>query len=99
MVVAIAFPLLFGGCYNWRVTTLGAQSISDVRLTTSAGQTRYSAAMMEGDSVIAAATDSAIVRIPVDSVELVEREDFDFLTTVGVGVIVITAWICIYPGC
>jgi len=70
-----------------------------VRITTSAGQTRFSEALLEGDSVVVAFTDSTAVRLPVDSILTTEREYLDLISSIGVGLIVITGWICIYPGC
>jgi hypothetical protein len=49
--------------------------------------------------VVLTAPDSTLAQVAFADIAGVEQRDFDWITTVGVGLLIATGWLCIYPGC
>ena len=100
VTTALAMCLIVGvsGCYHWRPVELGAEPIDGVRLTLASSEMRIDSARVVGDSVIGVRVDERRA-VPADSVVRYEQRDFDWVTSAGVGALIVMGWICIYPGC
>ncbi len=87
------------GCYRWQPVSLGPEATADVRLTVDSTRVRYVSAVLLGDAVVLTAPDSTLAQVAFADIAGVEQRDFDWITTVGVGLLIATGWLCIYPGC
>jgi hypothetical protein len=87
------------GCYRWRPVELGPTPTDNVLVRVGQTETRYVSAMVSGDSVVLAGRDSTSVRIAPSDIDEIEQRHFDWITSIGVGAIIVTGWLCIYPGC
>lgn len=97
-LVGAALMLLVSGCYQWRPVALGPTPIDAVRLGLEASEVRVDSAHIVGDTVRGVRGGSRVA-VPVDSVVRYEQRDFDWVTSAGVAALIVTGWICIYPGC
>jgi hypothetical protein len=97
-VVCAALILLLTSCYQWRPVELGPTPIDAVRLGLESSEVRVDSAYIAGDTVRGVRAGSRVA-VPVDSVVRYEQRDFDWVTSAGVAALIVTGWICIYPGC
>jgi len=87
------------GCYRWRPVELGPDPTRNVLVTVGQTETRYGSATLSGDSVVLASSDSTSVSMASSDIDQIEQRHFDWVTSIGVGAIIVTGWLCIYPGC
>ena len=97
-VVCAALILLMSGCYRWRPIELGPTPVDAVRLGLESSEVRVDSARIVGDTVRGVRAGRRVA-VPVDSVLRYEQRDFDWITSAGVAALIVTGWICIYPGC